>query len=230
MQAVAIPPVYDMFISFLGAFLGILWVSGCASALNDRLNEHLLVASLGATAVLIYGVPESPLAQPRCVIGTAASNLSIICFCYLVCHGITLTPYITGSMYTVILVTSDNSWCVVLQKKSISLCMHCLGVCSHRCWKRFAGGHVVSAAVGAAFRLALQDLLWVAAPLGMALALVAMQLTRTVHPPGGLQPLTHHPLGHVSASPSDNMLRSTECQNIPGCVPLKTHDDAAIIL
>lgn len=69
MQAGAIPSVYDMFVSFIGAFLGILWVSGCASALNDRLNEHLLVASLGATAVLIYGVPESPLAQPRCVIG-----------------------------------------------------------------------------------------------------------------------------------------------------------------
>ena len=71
MQALPIPPVYDMIISFIGAFLGILWVAGCAHALDDRLNEHLLVASLGATAVLIYGPMESKLAQPRNVIGNA---------------------------------------------------------------------------------------------------------------------------------------------------------------
>ena len=49
-----------------------------------------------------------------------------------------------------------------------------------------AGGHVISAAIGAAFRLALKDALWLAAPLAMALALLAMQITRTVHPPGQL--------------------------------------------
>lgn len=49
-----------------------------------------------------------------------------------------------------------------------------------------AGGHVISAAVGAAFRLALKDALWIAAPVAMALALIAMQLTRTTHPPGAL--------------------------------------------
>lgn len=69
MQVLPIPPVYDMIISFIGAFLGILWVAGCAHALDDKLNERLLVASLGATAVLLYGVMESKLAQPRNVIG-----------------------------------------------------------------------------------------------------------------------------------------------------------------
>ena len=68
MQVLPIPPVYDMIISFIGAFLGILWVAGCAHALDDKLNERLLVASLGATAVLLYGVMESKLAQPRNVI------------------------------------------------------------------------------------------------------------------------------------------------------------------
>lgn len=43
---------------------------------------------------------------------------------------------------------------------------------------------MVSAAVGCAFRLALKDSLWIAAPVSMAVALLAMQLTRTVHPPG----------------------------------------------
>lgn len=56
----------------MGAFLGILWVAGCAKALDNQLHENLLVASLGATAVLIYGVMESKLAQPRNVIGMTA--------------------------------------------------------------------------------------------------------------------------------------------------------------
>ena len=56
-------------ISFIGAFLGILWVAGCAHALDNQLHENLLVASLGASAVLLYGVMESKLAQPRNVIG-----------------------------------------------------------------------------------------------------------------------------------------------------------------
>ncbi len=47
-----------------------------------------------------------------------------------------------------------------------------------------SGGHVISAVVGCAFRLALKDTIWVAAPISMSLALLAMQLTRTVHPPG----------------------------------------------
>ena len=45
---------------------------------------------------------------------------------------------------------------------------------------------MVSAAVGCAFRLALADVQWVAAPLAMATAMLVMQWTRTVHPPGHL--------------------------------------------
>lgn len=60
-----------MLICYLGAFLGILYVSGCAKLLDQQLHQHILVASLGATAVLLYGVMESKLAQPRNVIGTA---------------------------------------------------------------------------------------------------------------------------------------------------------------
>ncbi len=54
-----------------------------------------------------------------------------------------------------------------------------------------AGGQVLSAIVGCAIRLALQDVLWVSAALGMSLALVVMMLTKTVHPPGNL--LAHSP-------------------------------------
>ena len=43
---------------------------------------------------------------------------------------------------------------------------------------------MLSAAVGCAFRLALRNAQWVAAPLSMATSLLVMQLTRTTHPPG----------------------------------------------
>ena len=68
-QALPVPPVLDIVICYIGAFLGILWVAGCAHALDNQLHENILVASMGATAVLIYGVMESKLAQPRNVIG-----------------------------------------------------------------------------------------------------------------------------------------------------------------
>ncbi|KAL3135314.1 hypothetical protein ABBQ32_007509 [Trebouxia sp. C0010 RCD-2024] len=70
-EALPVPPILDMLICYLGAFLGILYVSGCAKLLDQQLHQHILVASLGATAVLLYGVMESKLAQPRNVIGTA---------------------------------------------------------------------------------------------------------------------------------------------------------------
>ena len=55
--------------SWIGAFLGIALVA----YLNDRLVEKtdllLLIGSLGASAVLIYGAIKSPLAQPRNLVG-----------------------------------------------------------------------------------------------------------------------------------------------------------------
>lgn len=55
---------FDVFISWLGAFLGISTVA----FLTLTYNVPLMVASFGASAVLIYGVPDVPLAQPRNVI------------------------------------------------------------------------------------------------------------------------------------------------------------------
>lgn len=55
------PCVLDVFISWLGAFLGISTVA----FLTLAYDVPLMVASFGASAVLIYGVPDVPLAQPR---------------------------------------------------------------------------------------------------------------------------------------------------------------------
>ena len=54
-----------VFWSWFGSFLAI---SICAY-LTMEANSPLLMAPFGATSVLIFGVPDSPLAQPRNVIG-----------------------------------------------------------------------------------------------------------------------------------------------------------------
>jgi CBS-domain-containing membrane protein len=54
-----------IFWSWFGSFLGI----AATAYLSVKTNSPLLMAPFGATSVLIFGVPDSPLAQPRNVIG-----------------------------------------------------------------------------------------------------------------------------------------------------------------
>jgi len=100
--------------SYFGGLSGIA-VIAYLSVLTDK---PLVIPSFGASCVLTFGVPESPLAQPRNVIG----------------------------------------------------------------------GHFVSTLVGLIFFTILGSSWWVMA-LGVATAIVGMQLTRTVHPPAGADPL-----------------------------------------
>jgi len=74
-----------------------------------------LIGSFGASCVLVYGVIQSPLAQPR--------NL--------------------------------------------------------------VGGHLISALVGVTAYKLIPDVLWIAAPLAVSFSIVMMQITKTLHPPGG---------------------------------------------
>jgi CBS domain-containing membrane protein len=101
--------------TFLGAFVGI----GLIGLLNNYhlspTDAPLLIGSFGASSVLIYGVINSPLAQPR--------NL--------------------------------------------------------------VGGHVLSALVGVTTYHLVGQVPWVAAALAVALSIVGMQITKTLHPPGG---------------------------------------------
>lgn len=105
----------EHFWSFLGSFVGI----GIIAFIQSRifpLNDNLfLIGSFGASSVLIYGAIQSPLAQPR--------NL--------------------------------------------------------------VGGHVVSALVGVTVYTLLPDILWITAPLAVSLSIVFMQISKTLHPPGG---------------------------------------------
>ena len=46
-------------------------------------------------------------------------------------------------------------------------------------------GHVVSAIFGVSVGKLLPDIIWLTAPTAVALSIVAMQITRSLHPPGG---------------------------------------------
>ncbi|WP_243438354.1 HPP family protein [Fundidesulfovibrio soli] len=109
------PPLKEAAWSWLGAFLGMGALGWMDSLLVEGTDLSLLIGSFGASSVLLYAAPRSPLAQPR--------NL--------------------------------------------------------------LGGHVLSALVGVAVRLWLPGPAWLACALAVACAIALMQLTGTLHPPGG---------------------------------------------
>lgn len=101
--------------TFLGAFIGIGFIGFVQSLFFENYDNLFLIGSFGASSVLIYGVIQSPLAQPRNLIG----------------------------------------------------------------------GHLVSALVGVTIYKVMPDPLWLAASLAVSLSIVLMQITKTLHPPGG---------------------------------------------
>ena len=55
--------------SWIGSFLGILAISYFHNDILDDKDLSLVIGSFGASAVLVYGAVNSPLAQPRNLIG-----------------------------------------------------------------------------------------------------------------------------------------------------------------
>lgn len=105
----------EHFWSFVGAFIGIGIIAFLQSHFLTRDENIFLIGSFGASCVLIYGAIQSPLAQPRNLIG----------------------------------------------------------------------GHLISALIGVTIYKFLPDIIWLTAPLAVALSIVVMQMTKTLHPPGG---------------------------------------------
>lgn len=51
--------------------------------------------------------------------------------------------------------------------------------------RNLIGGHLIAAFIGVSITKLLPDLVWVAAPLAVSLSIILMQITKTLHPPGG---------------------------------------------
>ncbi|MCK6410974.1 MAG: HPP family protein [Azonexus sp.] len=61
--------VEEILLSWLGAFIGIGLLAGLINACFAEADRVLLLGSFGASAVLLFGAPRSPLAQPRNLVG-----------------------------------------------------------------------------------------------------------------------------------------------------------------
>jgi CBS-domain-containing membrane protein len=76
-EQVAARPWKDSIVAGTGGFIAIL---ALASA-RGELSVNLLIAPFGASCVLVFAIPQSPLAQPRNVIGghliSTAAGLSV---------------------------------------------------------------------------------------------------------------------------------------------------------
>ena len=105
----------EHFYTFLGSFFGIALIGYLNSLSFDITDNLFLIGSFGASSVLIYGIINSPLAQPRNLIG----------------------------------------------------------------------GHLICALVGVTVRLLIPGEIWLTSALAVALSIVLMQVTKTLHPPGG---------------------------------------------
>jgi len=51
--------------------------------------------------------------------------------------------------------------------------------------RNFIGGQIISAIIGVTVYKFVPDIIWLTAPLAVALSIIVMQVTRTLHPPGG---------------------------------------------
>jgi CBS domain-containing membrane protein len=51
--------------------------------------------------------------------------------------------------------------------------------------RNLVGGHVISALIGVTVHKFAPDIIWIAAPLAVSSAIIMMQITKTLHPPGG---------------------------------------------
>lgn len=51
--------------------------------------------------------------------------------------------------------------------------------------RNLVGGHVISAIIGVTINKLVPDIVWISAPLAVSLSIIFMQITKTLHPPGG---------------------------------------------
>jgi len=74
--------ISEVWWSWLGAFLGIGAVALVSQWFLVGTDLVLMIGSLGASAVLVYGAPRSPLAQPRNLIGghMLSALIGVLCF------------------------------------------------------------------------------------------------------------------------------------------------------
>ncbi len=75
-------PLPNIFWSFIGAFLGIGSLHYTRFVELAAPDINMVIGSFGASAVLVYGAIDSPLAQPRNLVGGHIISALFGVFCY----------------------------------------------------------------------------------------------------------------------------------------------------
>lgn len=96
------PPLQQTLIATLGASIGI----GLIAFLSNVSGNALLMAPLGATAVLVFGLPQSPLSQLRHVVGGHALSMivGLVCF-FILGNGVVAVGIASGLALGLMLAT-----------------------------------------------------------------------------------------------------------------------------
>jgi CBS-domain-containing membrane protein len=76
----------EIFWSWIGAFLGIGAVACVGAQFFSGHDLSLMIGSFGASAVLLYGAPRSPLAQPRNLLGGHVISALVGVICWQLLH------------------------------------------------------------------------------------------------------------------------------------------------
>jgi CBS-domain-containing membrane protein len=72
--------------SWIGAFLGISAAALLSGAFLEGYDLTLMIGSIGASAVLVYGAPRSPLAQPRNLVAGHVLSAIVGVACWKLMH------------------------------------------------------------------------------------------------------------------------------------------------
>lgn len=80
--------IEEIFWSWLGAFLGIGLLAMAGAHWFAGSGLTLMIGSFGASAVLLYGAPRSPLAQPRNLVGGHVLSALVGVLCWQLFHDI----------------------------------------------------------------------------------------------------------------------------------------------
>src|SRR5512138_2292040 len=84
----------EHWISAAGGFIGITAVLYISSSVLDHQGAAMIIASMGASAVLLFAVPHSALSQPWAVIGGNVISALI----GVTCAHLALDPFLTAAL------------------------------------------------------------------------------------------------------------------------------------
>jgi len=73
----------EVLISFIGAFVGTLAASFFSASILEAEQIHMVLASTGATAMLIFGLPHSPVSQPWNIVAGHVLSAVVGVSCYM---------------------------------------------------------------------------------------------------------------------------------------------------